>query len=190
MAKKPNKPEAIPIRFLVNEDRNYDLLVEQIIHMQTGYKELVKAYQDGLHISECEAHVRAREALQQAISVRDAIKAERKLLQTMGEKVSAENQKKARLNRTRKNEDGEPLDDVIRVLNREHLNARPSEVWPHFKASLEEWTSHTVTEIDGKGDMRSYRYVLSNAKGTETNRPITYGRFRKLLSKIRGKNGN
>ena len=113
-----------------------------------------------------------------------------KLALNLGERHSKSQLRQARAKRSPKNGDEDTVEDVIRILNREHRNEKPSDVWPHLKTSLERWSDGKVTEIDGKGDMRSYRYALPNAESEDDVRPISYGQFRKLLSKIRGgKNG-
>ena len=189
MAKKPNRQEFIPIRALVNDDRNYDRFVEEIIHMQTRYRQLVqhndrnglnRYSDDGLIVSECESQVRAREALQKAISLRDAIKQERKILQAMGEGLSGKNQEKARLPRPKKNEYGNLLDDVIRSLASIYHQDKPSEGWVHLKTALEEWgDTRDVREI-GSGDNRIYRFE----RGGQPDR-IAYGTFAKKFRKYK-----
>ncbi|MFM0363697.1 hypothetical protein [Paraburkholderia sediminicola] len=185
---KPNKPEGIPIRSLVNDDRNYDRLVGEIIHMQTRYRELVQdndrnglnRYSKGLLVSECETQIRAREALQQAISIRDAIKQERKILQVMGEGLSGKNQEKARRPRPKKNEAGDTLDEIIRNLARTHRDEHPGEVWPHLKTAIEDWSDSSDVREIGDGDSRSYRYKQSDKLGG-----ITYAWFRKKFRRYK-----
>ncbi|OXJ32845.1 hypothetical protein CFB82_17745 [Burkholderia sp. HI2714] len=92
---------------------------------------------------------------------------------------------KARKERRAKSDDKRTLVDVIRSLSREHPDSKPSEIWPHLKTSLNEWTDgEEVTEV-GKGESRAYRYTPPNAENDGV-RPISYGWFKKLLSEVRG----
>jgi len=97
--------------------------------------------------------------------------------------------RKARKGRYAKSDDDRTLEDVIRILSREHHNEKPSEVWTHLKTSLEEWSGDKVTE-SGAGDSRKYLYKRPNSADSNGGRTISYGAFRKKLSEIRdGKSG-
>lgn len=96
-----------------------------------------------------------------------------------GRAQSESQSRKASKSRRAKDEGGDTVADLIRTLSREHRNEKPSEVWPHLKTSLEEWSGEAVMEI-GAGDGRAYRYVPPNSN-EDNVRPISYDWFRKLL---------
>ncbi|WP_152601862.1 hypothetical protein [Burkholderia paludis] len=109
----------------------------------------------------------------------------------IGRAQSDAQSKRGSKGRRAKNNSGGTLADVIRILSREHPDSRPSEIWPHLKQAIQEWSGGDVAEIEGSGDSRSYRYVPPNAESEDAVRPISYGQFRKELRKSRGgKNGN
>ncbi len=91
--------------------------------------------------------------------------------------------KKASKRRSATSDDKRTLEDVIRTLSREHYNAKPAEVWPHLRASLEEWSCEKVIEM-GTGNSRRYRYQRPNAFG-DVGKTISYDLFRKRLKTIR-----
>jgi hypothetical protein len=109
----------------------------------------------------------------------------------IGRSQSEAQAKKASKERYAKGEGKQSLLDVICTLSREHPDSKPSEIWPHLRTALKEWTGCMVTEVESaKRDSCAYRYISPNAEG-DNIRPISRGRFRKLLKEIRdGKNGN
>jgi formate dehydrogenase assembly factor FdhD len=83
MTKKITKPEGIPIRKYVADDRNYDILVEEIIHAQTIHTNLVlENMRNGVEASEVQ--IKSREALHGLMAIRDAIKNKKKTLEAVG----------------------------------------------------------------------------------------------------------
>jgi hypothetical protein len=109
MIKRITKPEGIPIRYFVDDDRNYNMLNEECIHAQTRYTELViKNDQDSIPkisdwvtenmrngmtqaeafhaatIKSIEPLQKPLKALQDLMALRDAIKHEKKILEDIG----------------------------------------------------------------------------------------------------------
>lgn len=93
-------------------------------------------------------------------------------------------QKRASKPRQVKNEVGETLDDVIQTLAVNLINEKPSEIWPHLKTEIVEWSSGDCREVkSGKKNMDSWSYHFTNHDDSKD--AITFQSFRKKLSKIR-----
>lgn len=87
------------------------------------------------------------------------------------------NQKaKAKKDRTRIFE-GKTIDCVIRRLQRQHPRESASEIWPHLKDAIEDWSdSRSELQEAGSKDNHRYEYKLENEKYS-----ITFATFRKKL---------
>jgi len=203
MAKKIVKPTGVSIRAFVDDDRNYDMLVKETIHEQDRYTQLsiendrnnqkllmqaiVEAEKDGTELTtqqvdsilyaQSETLIKTLEGLQRSISIRDAIKNEKKYLQDKGKQSLAQQTKRASHKRPIKNEAGETLDNVIRTLAKNHPNEKPSELWPHLKSAIEEWSDSECTETR-TGARDSWRYQFQQYSKADS---ITFGIFRKKL---------
>ncbi len=77
-------------------------------------------------------------------------------------------------------DDGRTVKDVVRSLSQEHRDAPPREIWPHLRASIEEWTGGC--KLVGAATAPSYRYQLNGS-----DRTLTYRHFAELLRDIRKK---
>jgi hypothetical protein len=133
---KKTKPEYIPIRAVTGDDRNFDMLVEEIFHLQARCNDIFREHnintkqlllhalsdseENGIAITEEQrGNISNRkfsdeqeiffEYFKNRTSLLDAIKQDRKALQFMGNTISKGNQKKASNSRPLKNHDD--LDD-------------------------------------------------------------------------------
>ncbi|MET3132552.1 vacuolar-type H+-ATPase subunit I/STV1 [Oxalobacteraceae bacterium GrIS 1.11] len=204
MKTKNKKPEYIPIRAVTGDDRNLDMLVEEVFHLQEECRNICIEYNintkrlllqaisdlknNGIefteehreNISNREFNYEQKKVFEffaNKKSLIDAINQERKTLQFMGLKISKDNQKKASAGRPIKNESDDTLNDVIASLARAHLNEKPSEIWPHLKTAISEWASTEVNETGDKGkDSRKYQFKVDEKMDT-----ISFGVFRKKL---------
>ncbi|MFT4504605.1 hypothetical protein [Caballeronia sp. 15711] len=105
-----------------------------------------------------------------------------KLSANAGTQFQNKQNEKSRLKRPVENEMGQSLNDVIAALAREHSGSGPTEIWPHLKSAIGEWSGDRVTE-SGAGDSRRYSFVKRNGnRGT-----VTFGPFGKKLATLRKK---
>jgi len=159
------EPEAISIRRYVDDDKAYDALVSEIsCELQRN------------EVRESDIQLQALEVLRGAMSIRDAIKHEKKILEGLGNRQSELQSEKARRPRPVKNDAGDKLDDIITRLALTHSGARPSEVWPHLKTAILEWADTCIEFKTDKADSHSYRFEIAQKKHA-----ISFGVFRKKL---------
>ena len=197
---KKSKTQGIPISALCaselkDNDRNFDILLESIIHDESAERALMcellregKYDADGVLLPHPEL-TRLRNKLNWDRKLRDAIKEEKMRLQNDGAKHLGEQLRKAGRPRPKKNEDKITLDDVIKdLVNGYPVDTKPSELWPHFKNKLEDWSDGVVEESPASGKIAdSSRYSYSNFKSGGKD-AITYGSFRKKVSEARKHN--
>jgi hypothetical protein len=185
MEKKKNKPQHIPLRAIICEDdRNYDMLVEETISLRNRLTQIsIEDSRNGGVVSDVQ--IRAAKAFQDTLLLMNAIKQEKKILEDWGLKQSKQQSKRASRERSIKNENHQTLDGVIEQLVREHPNEKPSAIWTtHFKTAIKEWGA--TDSKTGNQDSRSYQFDYQFKDNKElTKGSITFESFRKKLSKFR-----
>lgn len=209
MANKKQKPKGIPLKSLFDDphfQRHYDLLAREVSSMEDRYRQLVienelngraereaqiaESVRNGMTYEEayCAAQLKSIEPLQQPLQ---ALLAQRKLLDTIkeelllqaksGNKTSRANSKKASLKRPVKNDAGETRNEVIARLANAHTNEKPSEIWPHLKTAIEEWSGgDCVEKRPSEKNRDNWLYQYTKPDGSPDT--ISYQAFRKRLS--------
>jgi hypothetical protein len=86
----------------------------------------------------------------------------------------------AKKKRSKANESGETMEDLIKKIARNHPDERPSELWSHLKSLIEEWAGD-CTEIAVTPRNPMYQYQTK----TGEDDTIKFETFRKKLAKIR-----
>jgi hypothetical protein len=189
MKKQTKKPEFVPLRYFVGDDRNYDMLNEECVHMQTRYSQLViKNGHESLvtipdfaaenmrnGMTEAEAYHAAElksleplekplKALHDLMALRDAIKHEKKILQDRGIKfVDGRKDNTGSVIRKR----------IAKILEKKPAMKNP-ELWAAVAANPPRgWTAY---------DNRVGKYLEG-----EKNKNMTYGRFCNVCGEERKK---
>jgi hypothetical protein len=99
------------------------------------------------------------------------------------EKHSTSQSKKASNKRSPKNCAGETLYEVMESLVKNNSGCKPSELWTHFKTSIEEWSGCTCQALTPGDDMDKWFYEYEDSKGNVKTKP--YGKFRKDIAAIK-----
>lgn len=180
---------AIPLRSLCtseaeHNDRNYDMLVEGIIHDETEYTRLLVeqsragAFDANGALILTPEMVQLKAKLDWNRKLRDAIKAEKLQLQQTGNRYCEGQKEKAGHGRPKNNYEGVSRNELIKAfISGYPTDTPPSELWVPFKTALEEWSESECKE-SGKGDSRRYHYEIGVEKLS-----ITFQTFRKAKNK-------
>lgn len=168
------------MRYMLGDDRNYDILVREAFAYENRLTQIVIAdTRNGGIVSN--AQVEARKAHQSVQSLLNAIKQEKKILENMGLKQAELNSKKASKKRPKKNELEESLDDCIAKLARHHAYEKPSEIWFHLAGKISEWSGGDVRETGNKIEVNQKYHFNVDGK----DKTISFETFRKKLAKMR-----
>jgi hypothetical protein len=106
-----------------------------------------------------------------------------KLAANQGQANSRVQSDKARKKRSPKNESHETLETVFARLARNNQGTKPSELWPHYKTAIAEWSGCDCNELTPGDDKDKWFYEYQD--GDEKVKTITYGKFRKDLAQLR-----
>lgn len=178
MTKKAVPVEPVPLRLemLIKGGRR------SLDHLERERPRLERMLWDDAMLSKLprakweETRTAARDALRVHDELRDALHANA----TANLEARDKQSKRAKAPRV-VGDDGRTVKDVVQSLSREHGDAAPREIWPHLRASIEEWTGGGC-ELVGSATAPSYRYQLNGS-----DRTLTYRHFAELLRDIRKK---
>lgn len=215
--KSKSKSSGIPLKSMFDSSDfqcRHDLLAREISSMEDRYRQLVienekngrteredqiaESMRNGMTYEAAyhDAQIKSIEPLQQPLQalleqrkLLDAIKGELLLQAKSGNNIGRTQREKAQKKRSITNDEGATLDGVIARLANAHPDEKPSEIWPHLKTAILEWSGSDCAEIrpnEKKRDSWTYQFTKRNGSPDA----ICYQTFRRKPAFKKRKTGN